>query len=217
MSGFNTTHDDGKRPKDDKEYRIALFGPQVTNWTREDLSDLHFLLQDRQFDFLKKTVSDLPLLGPILTQLDDTFASTALEKLRVLSEWTTVKGDIDPERLFNAQLAPLTVINQAVVFVRSTDLPATYHGLNSAVGAAQGFCIGFLSAAALSSAADWIEFETNFSNAIRLAACIGSIVDSHEASLSPDDRPTAISVRCRTAAHRTVLDACLDLYPKVSL
>lgn len=217
MSGFNTTHDDGKRPRDDKQHRIALFGPQVTNWTREDLSDLHRLLQDRQFAFLKKTLSDLPLLGPILNQLDDTHSSTALEKLMVLSELTTGKGDIDPEGLSNAQLAPLTVINQAVDFIRSTDLPARNHSLTSAVEGAQGFCIGFLLAAALSSANDWAEFETNVSNAIRLAACIGSIVDSHEASLNPNHRATAISVRCRTAAHRTFLDSCLDLFPKVSV
>lgn len=217
MSGFNTTHNDGKRPRDDGEYRIALFGPQTTNWTREDLSDLHFLLQDRQFAFLKKTLLDLPLLGPILTQLDDTYGSTALKKLTVLSQLTTGKGDIDPEGLSNAQLAPLTVINQVVDFIRSNNLPATDHSLTSAVGCAQGFCIGFLSAAALSSAASWAEFETNVSNAIRLAACIGSIVDSYEASLSPYDRSTAISVRCRTATHRTFLDSCLDLFPKVSL
>lgn len=219
MSGFSTTHGDGKHTRDNMEYRIALFGPQITNWTREDLLDLQCLLQNRQFTFLKQTLADLPSLRPILSQLEleDTYEMTALEKLTVLSEFATGTGDIDREDLSNTQLAPLTVVNQVVDFIRVTDFPGTNHGLTGALGAAQGFCIGFLSAAALSSATDWAEFEANVSNAIRLAACIGSIVDSHETFLDPYNRAAVISVRWRTTAHRTYLDACLDLFPKVSL
>ncbi|KAK3940210.1 conidial yellow pigment biosynthesis polyketide synthase [Diplogelasinospora grovesii] len=106
----------------------------------------------------------------------------------------------------------LTVVSQVLDFIETEK-----HSL-SGFQASQGFCIGFLSAAALSSAKEWHEFKTNVCNAVRLAACIGVVVGAswaaQEAPLEPEDRAATISVRCKTAADRAYLETCLDAFPE---
>jgi malonyl CoA-acyl carrier protein transacylase len=69
-----------------------------------------------------------------------------------------------------------------------------------------------LSAAVISSTynSSRTEFERYITNAIRLAACLGLLVDAEDAARSPPDRATVISVRCRGLSDRAVLDAILD-------
>ncbi|RYP43080.1 hypothetical protein DL770_011874 [Monosporascus sp. CRB-9-2] len=209
MACFNT-HSRGHP----QGFRIALFGPQVTHWTRESLSDLQStLLEGHRFGFLKQTLAGLPLLWSLLETDFGSDCFSGLEKLKELRDFATGAGDLNPQDLTNTHLAPLTVVSQVVDLIQSTSGPNDEECL-PVFEAAQGFCIGFLSAAALASADKWAVFERSLSNAIRLAACIGIVVDVEDASRPLQDRSTAISVRWKTAADRAYLDSCLESIPE---
>ena len=193
------------------EFRVALFGPQATHWTLESLSNMQSaLVHDDDVDFLKQTLLDLPSLWPLLEKdFAPEHGFSGLDEFKALQGFATGARQLDPQSLTNTQLAPLTVLSHVLDFIQTEK-----HKLSS-FQASQGFCIGFLSAAALSSANGWAEFKANLCNAVRLAACIGVVVDLREASLEAQDRATTISVRWKTAADRAYLEICLDLFQQV--
>ncbi|KAI1206386.1 ketoacyl-synt-domain-containing protein [Annulohypoxylon truncatum] len=197
-----------------QEFVVALFGPQVTHWTHDGLSSLQSdLLGNPNLQFLVKSLLELSSLWSSLQQEYGFEDVHGADRLAELHDFATGEKLLDPETLVNAHLAPLTVVSHVIDFLRSVNDPGTKESLLG-FEAAQGFCIGFLSAAALSSANDWSDFEQNVSNAIRLAACIGIIVDAEEVSHIAQDRATAISVYWKTAADRTYLETCLDNIPE---
>ncbi|OTA53099.1 ketoacyl-synt-domain-containing protein [Hypoxylon sp. EC38] len=197
------------------EFVVALFGPQVTNWTSDSLSSLRFdLLGNPNLEFLSKSLTELPSLWSILEKDYASQDFSGVEKLKELHDFAIGGGTVlNPQDLTNTHLAPLTVVSHIVEFTRSVDNLGTKESL-ARFNATQGFCIGFLSAAALASANDWDEFKRNVSGAIQLAACIGIAVDAGDASHSAQDRATAVSVHWKTASDRAYLEACLDLFPK---
>lgn len=190
------------------EFRVALFGPQRTVWTPRDVEDLQSAFrEDSRLEFLHKTLGTLPSLWPQVQQAYGSPDFPAAAKLQRLQEIVAGSSSIDDTVLSNTELAPLTVITQVVDLIQQ-------HGTSlESFEAAQGFCVGFLSAASYSSARDWQHFERNVSNAVRLAACFGIAVDMEQAA-SP---VKVVSVRCRTPAERATLDTCLDRFPDVSL
>ncbi|RMD44083.1 hypothetical protein DV735_g971, partial [Chaetothyriales sp. CBS 134920] len=206
-------HSCGAPDGEASELRIALFGSQVTHWTHESLSSLQSsLLQNSDLEFITDALVQLPSLWSKLEKDDDMYGLYGEEKIKDLQDFALGKTIPDPQNLTNTHLAPLTVLSQVVDLVRLAD------GLDKdnvllRFQAAQGFCIGFLSAAALSSSSNWTEFERNLSNAVRLAACIGIAIDAEDASHAAPDKATAISVRYKTAADRAYLETCLDLFP----
>ncbi|RMZ75270.1 hypothetical protein DV737_g5363, partial [Chaetothyriales sp. CBS 132003] len=200
----NCTHD----------LRIALFGPQVTHWTQESLSALQFaLLQNTSLEFLTKTLERLPSLWPKLKKNGGVSDFHGEEMLKELRDFALGKSIPDPQNLSNTHLAPLTVVSHVVDFVRIADDLGKNNSLLE-FQAAQGFCIGFFPAAAIASSSNWTEFEHNVSNALRLAACTGIVIDAENASHTAPDRGTAVSVRWKTAADRAYLETSLDLFPE---
>ncbi|KAI2465125.1 ketoacyl-synt-domain-containing protein [Annulohypoxylon bovei var. microspora] len=192
---------------------VALFGPQVTHWTHDSLSSLQSeLLGNPNLGFLVKSLLELPSLWALLEQDYDSQAFRGADRLKELHDFATGEKLLGPQTLTNTHLAPLTVVSQVIDFIRSVDNPGTKDSLLG-FEAAQGFCIGFISAAALASANEWSDFERNVSNAIRLAACIGIVVDVEEASHVVQNRATAISILWKTAAERTYLETCVDNIP----
>jgi len=198
---------------------IALFGPQVTKWTQASLLALQSaILLDPNLKFIKEALIDLPSIWPVIAKGLD-IASPGRESLQQLSDFASGKKIADEKSLNNVHLAPLTVVDHAVQLVHMAE--KLEFGTNSnneslelpKFRGAQGFCIGFLSAAVISSSSNWAEFELNMSNALRLAACIGLIIDNDNAA---HDGATAVSVRWKTDSDRTYLDASLDLIPNVS-
>ncbi|KAI0884084.1 ketoacyl-synt-domain-containing protein [Annulohypoxylon maeteangense] len=197
-----------------REFVVALFGPQATHWTQDSLASLQSdLLQNSNLEFLVKSLLELPSLWALLEQDYGSEGFHGADSLKELHDFATGEKGLDSKSLTNTHLAPLTVVSHVIDFIRSIENPGTQESLSD-FEAAQGFCIGFLSAAALSSANDWSDFERNVSNAIRLAACIGAVVDAEEASHVAQDRATAISIHWKTAADRTYLETCLDSIPE---
>ncbi|CZT49204.1 related to polyketide synthase [Rhynchosporium secalis] len=198
-----------------QEPRVALFGPQVLRWSRESLLSLqNTIQQESRLNFIITTLIQLPALWPALVQNYDIsdIGFGGGEKLKELEDFAAGRSIPDPQKLTNIQLAPLTVISQIAEFIQLSNDPDSSKSLSGFV-AAQGFCIGFLSAAAVSSSSNYAELERSVSNSVRLAACIGGLLDSQDASNPSSECATAISVRWNTPSDRAYIDTCLDLFP----
>ena len=214
MDGLNASTN-GTSDKSN-EFRVALFGPQVTEWTYDSLSNLQStLLANTKLAFLRQALMTLPSLWPILEKDDSNYGLLSQEKLEELRDFATGARKLDPQGLTNTHLSTLTIVIQFVNLLESTNISGNKHDILR-FEAAQGFCVGFLSAAALASAHDWTNVEMNFSNAVRLAACIGITIDA-ESELRPDhERVIAIHVRWKTPEDRAYFETCLDQLSGVS-
>ena len=199
-----------------QEIRVALFGPQVTHWTHEQLSGLQSdLLRNTSLSFLVTTLLRLRSFHSTLEE--DAWSSNHLIEagLDDLKRFAVGNQIPNPQNLSQTVLAPLTILSQIVNLVGPTENNKEYDGCFK-YQAAQGFCIGFLSAAALASSNDKAELEQNASNAVRLAFYVGAFIDADDLSHAPADRAVAVSARWKTHSDRTYLETSLDLFPNVS-
>ncbi len=122
----------------------------------------------------------------------------------------------DTSTIGNVVSVPLTVISQIVDFLRLGRKAgnATFSRFDNV----QGFCIGFLTAAALAISKDEDEFRHFASVAIRLSVCIGSIIDLNEKSLhDPLNRSSSMAVRWKKLSGKEKFEQVLRDYPSVSL
>ena len=179
------------------------------------------LLQNEHFRFLTETLTSLPSLWSSLEERYDLLKFADSEKLQKLGDFAAGKSVPDPKTFSNIHWAALTVIDHVIDFVGKTaDVDkgtSTGEALRlPSIHAVQGFCIGFLSAAAVSSSLDWAEFERNASNSLRLAVCIGAVIDVEDQMRNSTGRSTALSVRWKTDFDMAYLEACLDIVPDVS-
>ncbi|KAI9653646.1 MAG: hypothetical protein M1821_006993 [Bathelium mastoideum] len=173
--------------RDMQHPHIALFGPQVTRWSWEELSDLQSaLLENKRLDFLCKSLEQLPSLWPIFEESFRISSFDGESRLRELRDFASGKSIPDPKTLSNSGLALLTVVTHVVDFVRIAHSQDEDKKLLD-FQAAQGFGIGFLSAAILASSSDWSEFKCNVTIALRLAAFTGLVVGVDNASHVPQD------------------------------
>lgn len=199
-----------------QELRIALFGPQVTHWTHEQLSELQSdLLRNTGFSFLTTTLLRLRSFHSTLegyAWIPNHISEAGLDDLKGFAA-----GDHIPnsQNLSQTVLAPLTILSQIVNLVGPNENDKENDGCFK-YQAAQGFCIGFLSAAALASSNNRAELEQNASNAVRLAFYVGAIIDAENLSHAPADRAVAVSARWKTHSDRTYLETSLDSFPNVS-
>ena len=199
-----------------QESRVALFGPQMTHWTHEQLSELQSnLLQHTGLSFLITTLLRLRSFHSTLEEdacITNHLSEAGLDYLKGFAAGDRIP---DSQNLSQTILAPLTVLSQIVNLVgrnennKENDDWFKYQS-------ASGFCIGFLSAAALASSNNRAELEQNASNAVRLAFYVGATIDAENLSHAPADRAVAVSARWKTHSDRTFLETSLDLFPNVS-
>ncbi|KAJ5497536.1 hypothetical protein N7463_009523 [Penicillium fimorum] len=183
---------------------LVLFGPQLTlsQWTNDRLFRLQSDLQNiPRLAFLARCLSQLPafIANLPLAQND------ALARLDILAKFAEGSEGLESTILTsNIQFAPLSVVSHLVEWlsIASSEEIVT-----------QGFCVGFLSAAVAATNTANRDFERYAANAIRIAACIGLIIDAEDVSHLPADRATAVSVRCQSHSDRAILESTLDLLP----
>ncbi|KAI1361624.1 beta-ketoacyl synthase [Xylaria arbuscula] len=203
------------------EHRISdsdyvLFGPVVTSWTIDGLRELQTLLQQKQsLAFLRQSLTDLPTLLSGLQGEDISPFVSKLDHLKDLAGFALGQYALDATTLSNVHIAPLTVIYQALQFVRSAGLLESGHEDQAPLSlpkiqGVQGFCLGSLSATAIASSSSWKEFERNFSTSVRLAACIGAVVEADLEACTGGLK--SLSIRWKTDASRIQADAILDSF-----
>ena len=200
-----------------RESPVAIFGPQTTHWTRKSLADLQSaLLQDSKLEFLLKTFLQLPSLWETFENGFDIENFVDKTKLKELADFAAGRWMPNPQNLSNTHLSPFTIASHVVDLLRNLEGAGGPDSL-FAFETVQGFCTGFLSAAAISSSHSWADFKSCISNALRLAVCIGAIIDAEDESHVLSDRATAVSVSWKSAADRGYLETSLDLFPDVGL
>lgn len=151
----------------------VLFGPQSCA-IAESLSFIHNTLQTTpSVEFFKPVLEELPSLWPVITDvwpaLTQVPGATQLSVLGRLAQGESVSSQ---ELSLNVLLTPITVLRQILEY-----LLAKERGEEHRVVDAQGFCVGFLSAAAVSCSPDTNHFPQIASAMVRLAVCIGAAVD----------------------------------------
>ncbi|KAK0736359.1 hypothetical protein B0T21DRAFT_393084 [Apiosordaria backusii] len=196
------------------QQQVFLLGPQVTNWTEGQLTQLQkVLLDNNDLGFLTQALVQLPSLSSILGQqlgLDFQPSRSFHELADFAQGGRLLLENSDWRR--NTLLAPLTIVSQTVDFTVRLKGIQPHEALLQTNQQVQGFCIGWLSAASIASSKHWDDFKQNISAALRLAACIGAAVDA-DSSQNPSHHADAMCVRLKTQADRALLETLLDQIP----
>jgi hypothetical protein len=196
--------------KDPVEETLLLFGPQIARIVPARLSELrNTIISNPKLAFLKDIIKTLPHLwkSTILTGCSQlkrlTLAGEQIEELVRFFDTgaTDALPTPTPYELF---LVPLTVISQI----------AEYISLEGE-GPVQGFCVGFLAAAAVASSQNSAELEHYTATAVRLALCIGAVVDLDERERS-GNRSSTWSVRYTSGGEEEHFRRTLTSFPEAS-
>ncbi|KAE8155057.1 putative polyketide synthase [Aspergillus avenaceus] len=163
----------------DIKHKVAiLFGPQIPD-IDEALSCIQsYLFEHPSAGFLVDVVRELPSLWPVITS-----SWPVLAQIPGDEQLAGLKGFFDggpppvATELMNVLVTPVTVIWQIVEFLKLKD---TF----------------FMAATAVASSPDEAEFRAAVSAVIRLAVCIGSLVDWDELEFG---RTRSMALRWKTA------------------
>ena len=196
---------------------LLLFGPVAPRLSQAYLSELRAsIISNSNLDFVRDAVEDLPSLWPALQLACPQFSKIpGAEQLDQLSAFLKSGTFPNIKALNNLILAPLTVISQVVEFLRlgrEAENAAFQIPRN-----VEGFCIGLLTAAAVACSQGETGFRQFAAIAIRLAVCVGSIVDLGEELLQdPLDRSSSFAIRWTTESGQANLENTLNDYSSVS-
>ncbi|POR33739.1 Polyketide synthase [Tolypocladium paradoxum] len=198
------------------ENTLLLFGPQIPRLVPSRLAELRRTIQEApKLEFLVRIAQDLPTVwaatihpnSPRFGRL--TGAEQQLQQLGAFLENDAAELQ-HPSGVpcCNLVLAPLTVLSQIAEYVRL-----------GRQGPVQGFCVGFLAAAAVASARNRAELEQWTATAARLAVCIGAVIDLEEQERSDGHHTSpgcsfTWSVRWTSTLEKEYLDKTLSSSPE---
>ncbi|KAI2700986.1 transcriptional regulator family: Helix-turn-helix [Penicillium roqueforti] len=211
---LNTEHSKG-------DLRL-LFGPQCS-----EIEDSIAHIRDAVYKdsaglgFLSDILDELPSLWPVITSAWPALRKVQGEKqLAALGrrfENGSPDSEAEPSSLI---MTPVTVMKHLVDFWNLQNV-ATHPAFPSSplsrttaprIIDSQGFCVGILAAIAVACSQDTREFQSLASNAIRLAVCIGALVDFDEIV---SGKAKSIAVRWETPADHDYLEQTLTKSPNV--
>lgn len=204
--------------------KLVVFGPQRCLPNPGDLSRLRLVVLSEPA--LVAAIKDLPNLWRALLEV-----LPLLRQVPGPRVFLELKAWIDHGRPLtssyphpNVLLTPLSVIADTASYLhylrvsRGNSLESHTSTLKSVQhhGGFQGLCTGLLTAIAISRSDEESDVGENAAVAIRLAVCIGAIVDLESAFAVPPDEACCLAVRFRSAGKPTVLKILQD-FPGVSL
>lgn len=206
---------------------LFLCGPQARFPSPPELETLRkVLLQHRGlYEYLESTLKDLSRLLRQLSDYDSILnrvvsASSALVEL--LSQWLgTGNLSLPIETLPNVVALPFTVLLQIALYLKhinAADGP-TYRKTVQSLGhhGVQGFCIGFLTAAAISFSRNEEQLAEYTATSLRLAMCIGAYIDHNTLYGEKSSPACTLSVRgSEENFSKSELESLLAPYKRVS-
>ena len=206
---------------------LLVFGPQTEFPSQEILEDLRQeLTTDPLLFSLQDAVKDLPRFWQSLIDYDPSLSQVPGAKyLGDLRQWI-VNGGTFPHHSGdtpNVYALPVTLLLQIAQYVRylnwleeNNPHSLLLDGLQ--VGGVQGFCIGFLSAIAVSSSRDEADIAAVAAVGLRLAVCIGAYVDQDGIFAEQPNQMACIAIRWRGdhVTKQEVVDL-IRTYPGVRL
>lgn len=161
--------------------RLLVFGPQALSANANDFRALQSTV--KQHTWIAATIKDLPNIWDDFVKAFPKYNVIPGEALlQNLIKWVDT-GDIDlgdNNRLTNIILSPLVIITHITEYLKYLDIDAQRPNQASSTETL-GFCIGFLSALAVSVSKESNDIERYGATAIRLAMIIGGIVDTQDA------------------------------------
>lgn len=183
---------------------ILIFGPQGKFPSEKDLEDCrHELITNTKLSALRDAVDQLPQFWQDLVGFDPSLQNVPGDKyLASLRNWLANGGSFPhSETTANHYGLAATALLQTTQYFRY--LRALGEGAHCRVldsvqnGGVQGFCVGFLNAAAVASSTDEGVLSASVGVALRLAMCIGAYVDADGEYAGDSEQYTAVSVRWR--------------------
>ncbi|RDA88879.1 hypothetical protein CP532_5399 [Ophiocordyceps camponoti-leonardi (nom. inval.)] len=214
----NNKNEDDERMDGTRQVTSVLFGP-TGSVTTESLLEIRTLLRESSdLDFLSRTISDLPTLWPTIQEAWPPLASLpAKKKLNELCNFfqqgsnPSSSSPLLTEATNNNILScPLAVISHVIDFWKLTCGIEDAEPLESRVRDVQGFCLGFLTASAVSCAKSETQFRDLTVKAVRLALCLGAVVDLD--SVRCLDCAVTVAVRWKSSSHLQLLRQTMKSY-----
>ncbi|KAI9742965.1 MAG: hypothetical protein M1818_003260 [Claussenomyces sp. TS43310] len=185
---------------------LFLCGPQARLPSPQELGQLRqILLAQKTFcESITATLEDLPNLLRQLTAFDSTLrpVSTAAP-IDFLLQWLdSGRLSLPVDTLLNVFSLPFAVLLQIALFLQhlaktnvGSDYSQTIQSLQQY--GVQGFCTGFLTAAAINFSGNEEQLAEHTATSLRLAMCIGAYIDQNALCAEPSSPVCALSVRWR--------------------
>lgn len=202
---------------------VLLFGPLCLSLSQSDLITLRAtILSSPQHAWVERVLTSLSVQYPFaISEYPELYSSSGKPQFDDLVKWLQT-GDLnrDTVQLPNALLAPLVVISQLVhykAFLESHYATPKQPKIEATVG----FCIGLLSAYAvsLSHGSPTEVFEQNAGAALRLAILAGAVVDKQQLqdTRGPSKTLSVAWKRVDAGDKKAELKDILEQFPEVSL
>lgn len=194
--------------------RLLVFGPQALSSHGAGFRGLQS--SAKQLQWIVDTIADLPSCwNELVGSFPKYNAIKGTSILQSLKEWinTGKFGDYETQNLPNIILSPLVIITHITEYKNYRDAIAPNDSFQSSTETL-GFCMGFLSALAVSISKDEQDIERYGSTAIRLAMIIGGIVDAQEV-LNSHGSSKSVATAWNSLKAENELKAILKQFPEV--
>lgn len=207
---------------------LLVFGPLAEFPSQDVLAELRQeLIKNPRLASFQSAAKNLPGFWQTLTDSDESLSRVpGAEYLGDLRRWI-VDGGHFPHHLGkipNVYALPVTVILQITQYFRYLSWlgvddahGSVLEGLES--GGVQGFCVGFLSAIAVSSSEREADIGAIAAISLRLAVSIGAYVDQDGVFAEPPNETACAAIRWRDddVSKRDELNDLIRTYPDVRL
>lgn len=204
---------------------LLLVGPKRSTACNKDLVELHTTIKSTpDLSFLTKSIDELETLWPTIAQAHPKLTHVrGEESLRTLRQFvehdelsTLTLNGAHHDNIFSNVV---TVLSHVVDFwhLATTKIETALLPLGAVTPASgriqdiQGFCLGFLTAAAVSSSRDKRQLQENVATILRIAACIGALVELDAIELEASgDHAKFLSVTWNSEEQFKELQSALD-------
>jgi hypothetical protein len=194
--------------------RLLVFGPQALSANRNDFGALQAKLT--QLTWIADTISDLPNIWDDFVKTFPKYNVFPDQNLlKNLTKWVET-GDLElgaNNHLPNIILSPLVIITHITEYLNYLDTGAPKPSDGSSTETL-GFCMGFLSALAVSVSKERKDIERYGATAIRLAMIIGGIVDAQDA-LDTQGPSKSLATAWNSQKAAEELSQIVGLFPEV--
>ena len=199
---------------------ILLFGPQALSFQEDSFHQLRSdILEDTDSRWILDTVAELPTyLKTFLEKFPKYQVISGVKQLEDLNDWLST-GTFPPalSHLPNVILSPLVVLSQLTQYSKYLKLlngGQNLYGSHSQQAETIGFCTGLLSALAVSSAPEKVQFYQYGAVAVRLAALIGAVVDAQD-ELGDYGESKSLATVWNSSQTKTEMARIIQQFPEV--
>ncbi|KAF2135593.1 uncharacterized protein K452DRAFT_260436 [Aplosporella prunicola CBS 121167] len=199
---------------------LIIFGPQTAWPAAEELSRLRTLLNEPYLRPLSEAVQQLPGFWNTLVEAEPLLAQVpGARLLKRLKDWLIYDEPVSrDDTTLNTLVTPMTVLIHSIQYLHYTHSKAPLHGHRRLIeslasSGSQGFCTGFLTAASLACAKSEADFCRLTTISLRIAVCIGAVVDLDGPFASEPGKTSCLAVRWKPETGVPNLEEMMEPWP----